>query len=160
MAFVCTVSENDLNVEIFKRGDASLSVLPIGYNDDLGTVYSMAVGFEPLPGGDTEFFFHVVEAHPEMDEEHIYWSGRETRFISDPEDRKAILAAMLYLTQGLLRSSQPETVRWFTHDEDPPDKALVKHFLIANVFDVNGYSVITPDPYHGRRVWLAERRAG
>ncbi|MCJ2108640.1 hypothetical protein MKK70_25355 [Methylobacterium sp. E-041] len=132
--------------------------MSIGYDDASTKVYTMAVGFEPLPGGDTKYFFHVVEGDTETGEECVHWSGRETRFITQSEDRKAILAAVLTLTEGLLKSAEPDTVRWFTHEERPPDKALVKHFLIANVFDVSGYDVRTCDPYHGRWVWFAERR--
>lgn len=158
MAFVCTCREDAFNVEVFQRGSASLAVLQIGYDDESSLVFTMAVGFEPLPGGDSEFFFHVVEGDTETDHEHTYWSGRETGFISAREDRRAILDAVLTLTQGLIRSVQPPSVQWYTHDETPPERALVKHFLIANVFDANGYAVRTTDPYHGRWVWFAERR--
>lgn len=156
MAFVRTISPDDFQFETFKNGNAWLVVVSIGYDDEFDITYSLVVGLEPAAGGAVEYFFQIVEADGETGGEHVYWSGKDTRFLKK-DDRKIVLAAVLTATRMLLTSASPKRVEMITHSPDPPDKALVKHHLIGKVFASCGYEVHSADPYHGRRVWWMER---
>jgi hypothetical protein len=159
MAFVCTV-ENVVDLEIFRSGSSSAIVFRVGHDDDQQNMktYSAVLGLTPQGGGDLEFYFHLLEVDDETGAEYIYWSGKDVAKFIGPADRHRILEAILAATAELLTRIAPQKVHCCTHDQHPPDRALVKHFLIANVFEECGYEVHTSDPYHGKRVWWMERR--
>jgi hypothetical protein len=156
MAFVRTLSRDDFQFETFKNGNAWLVIVSIGYDDEKDASYTLVVGLEPGGGSAIEYFFQIVEAEGETGGEHTYWSGRDTRFIR-PDDRKVILEAVLTATHMLLTSARPSRVEMVTYDPNPPEKALVKHWMVGKVFESCGYKVQAADPYHGKRVWWMER---
>jgi hypothetical protein len=157
MTFVCTVAEEVFRADFFENGSSRAAVINIGYDDATEIGYSLAVGLEPLAGGGgDEYYFHLIEVDGRTGAEHIYWSGRDVRFIPKP-DREHILRAVLALTGHILDRFRPERVFCCTFDENPPEDALLKHFLIAHVFEECGYKVRTADSYHGKRIWWMER---
>ena len=154
--FRLTVTQSHYKADSFQDGGEYLTIVNVGYDDESSKSYSAALGLSPQAGGDLEFFFHLVEADGETESEHAYWCGKDVaRFIMRP-DRQVILDIIIRETDTLLRRAKPEKVHCVTVDEYPPDRALVKHFLIADVFSSCGYLVHTADVWHGKRVWWME----
>lgn len=157
MAFVCTVTQGKFRVQGFQAGASAVAIVDIGYDDAEPLNYKAAIGLDTLPGGGLELYFHVIEADGADGEERIFWSGRDTRFIADPIDRQIILAAILTGLRGLLGSADPDQFVWFTYDEAPPKKALVKFMAIKQAVERCGYTVTSSRMPLGRRAWKATR---
>ena len=158
MAFVCSIASDTYRADTIRNGNAYLSVINVGYDDQENVSYSLVVGLEPLAGGDYEFFFHLVAANGDDGSEHPYWSARDVATFIGREDRARIRAVLLTATHSLVETARPDRVECVTYDENPPDRALVKYFLIAEVFRGCGYAVTSPDPWHGKHIWWMERR--
>jgi len=153
MVYAPAISPNDIDAEVFRRGSDLLVVVNVGYDDEKGAIYSLVLGLSPMAGGGAlELFFHIVEAFEDGRREEIYWSGKDTHFISKP-DRVEILMILVALTAKLLETETPEAVMMITHDGDMPSKAMKKHTLIARVFKEHGYQVRRFDGYHGKVTW-------
>lgn len=160
MAFVCTVTRGGFRIQGFGAGAARLAIIDIGYDDAEPLNYKAVIGLDTLPGGGFELYFHIVEADGETDGERVFWSGRDTRFIANPIDRQTILVAILAGLRALLSASEPETITWFTYDEAPPRKALVKFTAVRQAVERCGYKVTSTRLPLGRRAWKATRLRG
>lgn len=159
MAFVCTVTQGGFRVQGFSAGTPQVVVVDVGYDDAEPLNYKAVIGLDALPGGTLELYFHLVEADGATGEEHIFWSGRDTRFIADPIDRQAILVAILAGLRGLLLMVDPAEFVWFTYDEAPPKRALVKFAAVQRAVERCGYKVTSSRLPLGRRAWKAVRLA-
>jgi hypothetical protein len=158
MAFVCTISDESFSTEVFINGSSTGCVINVGYDDTSDKGFSVVVGLETAPGGGHEFFFFLLEVDGGTGAEHPYWCGKDVAKFIGKDDRNQILRAILGVTEFILTEIKPKSVNYCTHDQNPPEEALVKHFLIANVFEECGYEVRTADPYHGKRIWWMELR--
>ncbi|GJD73863.1 hypothetical protein [Methylobacterium goesingense] len=157
MAFVCTVSQGAFRVQVFQAGIAGVAIISIGHDDAEPLNYSAAVGLDVLPGGLSELYFHIVEADGATNGEHIYWSGKDTGFIADPQDRETILVSILTGLKGLLSMIGPEEFIWITYDERVPKKALLKFQAIRQAVERAGYAVTSSRASVGRKAWKAKR---
>lgn len=160
MAFVCTVSQGGFRLQVFRAGVSGQAIINIGHDDAEPLNYSAVVGFDVLPGGLSELFFHIVEADGAASIEHVYWSGRDTGFIADPLDRETILVSILTGLRTLLPIVDPDEFVWFTYDEDPPKKALLKFKAIRLAIERAGYTVTSTRLRDKRRAWQATRDPG
>jgi hypothetical protein len=156
MAYKSTI-QNDWTAHGFRRGNAYQLLVNIGVDEQIFHTYSLAVGFEPLPGGTMEFYFCLVDADDKLNTETTCFSGLNSINFLPGEERPAILKALLSATQTLIRQCNPKYVTWCTWDDEPPPKALRKHLLVARVFEVCGYKVEALEVYQGRHGWSAER---
>ncbi|MDP3553264.1 hypothetical protein [Methylocystis sp.] len=157
MAFVRIIQEDEFQADTFRSGDSWAIIVNIGYDDITDARYSLVVGLSPMGGGPIEFYFQVVEADAETEQEHVYWCGKEVASFISKDDRLVILAALLTATHVLLENARPTRVEMVSYEANPPDKALVKFSLVGKVFEDSGYAVHVADPYHGKRVWWMER---
>lgn len=160
MAFELTIEADEWRADVFRRGNAFLVVVNFGYDPLINHTYSAVVGLEPLQGGDMEHFFFIIDADNANGTETTYYSGLQTVGLFPKETRNLVLKLVLSATKSLLDTAQPAQVRRFTWDANPPEKALVKHLAVAEVFETCGYAMRTSDVYHGRYVWWAEREIG
>lgn len=131
--------------------------MPIGYDDVQHRSYSVMAGFSPTGGGELEYYLCIVEADHENDSEHELWSGRDTASFMSAEQQENVLQAALYATDALIRLQKPARVFCCTHDSDLPEKALRKHYLIAEVFKMCGYTVDQLPVQLGKHSWWMER---
>ena len=160
MAFVCTVTRGGFRVQGFRAGAPAVAIVDIGYDDAEPLNYKAAIGLDTLPCGGTELYFHVVEADGATGEERVFWSGKDTRFIAELIDRQVVLVAILAGLRGLLGSVDPDEFVWFTYDEAPPRKALVKFTAVRQAVERCGYTVTSSRLSLGRRAWKATRALG
>ena len=157
MAFVCTVTQGKFRVQSFQAGAPAVAIVDIGYDDAEPLNYKAAIGLDTLPGGGLELYFHIIEADGVDGDERMFWSGKDTRFIADPIDRQLVLVAILAGLRGLLGSADPDEFVWFTYDEAPPRKALVKFTAVKQAVERCGYTVISSRLSLGRKAWKATR---
>ena len=128
----------------------------IGYDDIEDKSYDLLVSLEPMPPGDLDFSFSIVEHDGETDTDYSYYnSGDVGKFIS-ATDRTLILECLLGATAHLLKVAQPARVTMSTMNEGAPEKANHKFIKLAHVFKACGYVVHTADVYHGERAWWME----
>ncbi|WP_428988856.1 hypothetical protein [Methylocapsa aurea] len=125
MAFVRIIQEDQFQADTFRNGAAWAVVVNIGFDDTEPLNYSLIVGLDLMGAGAIEYYFHIVEANSETEDEYIYWSGRDTASFIPSDDRVVILGALLTATHVLLEQARPERVEVVTHDANPPEKALV-----------------------------------
>lgn len=155
--FICTVGSS-VPVDFFKvSDDDAVVVFPIGYDDQTGADYLVHVGLSPSGGGVIEYVFCLLVVEDGEVVERL-WSGKDVRFMP-PQARMAVLMATCTATEVLLNQIRPKSVFRCTYDADLPDKALEKHHVISQAFIRAGYRVCVADPYHGKRVWWAERES-
>lgn len=150
MPFVCTTA--DFLPELINED----LVFPIGYDDENPLYYSVLMGFSPMPGGDVEFYWVIIEADKETGEERALWSGLETKDIIGKAERILVRTAVLSGIEYLLERVKPNRVFCCTHDSDLPRKALYKHSLVAAQFKLGGYSVSDQPEMLGKQSWWAE----
>jgi len=124
--------------------------------DHAGTIFSIAVGLDALPGGDAEFYFVLVCADPGGGERPI-WSGLDVPPIVSREARAAILSRVLACVDTLLAIRAPPRIFRSVHDAGLPAKARVKHARIGGVFEAHGYRIVDAGIRHGRPAWWAEK---
>jgi hypothetical protein len=158
MAFVRVLNEEEFQAETFRSGNSWSIVVNVGYDDEKPISYSLHVGLSPMAGGPIEFYFQIVEFDEEYESEHAFLSGKDTACFLKGDDRKIVLWAVLTAAHMLLEAAKPERVEYVAYDPDPPEKALLKHWLIGKVFEESGYEVSTADPFHGKRVWWMVRQ--
>jgi hypothetical protein len=152
MSFVCIAHDSQPRL----IGDSV--VVPIGYDDMEPKSYSLLIAFDMTAGGDAEFFFCVIELNHETNEEIRYWSGLDVAKFANLADRAFIRHALLGGTEILLKHKSPDRVFCCTHDSDLPDKALLKHLLVAQTFKTCGYSVTNEPICLGKYSWWMERQ--
>ena len=158
MAFVCTTNEAGFYLEGFQSGSSFRNIVSVGYDDEKGVVYAGVVGTDPLPGGaGLELYFIITETETETGHVHEYWSGRDTGFIRRPAEREMILASLCEALSELLAVAVPDDLTWFTHDDAPPAKALIKYDIIREVVEDAGMTVTRFDLPLGRVGWTARR---
>jgi hypothetical protein len=144
VAFICTVTAENYHADVFRRGGAYSAVVNIGYDDEEDKSYSVVVGLDPTPTGSLELFFVVMETWA-TGEEYTHWSGLETRFLSR-EHRGLVMNVIASATKSLIDQARPDSVLVVTHDDNPPEKALVKHRVLCSVVSMAGYQVTQSDP--------------
>lgn len=159
MAFEFTI-QTDWHAEVFRRGNAYLVVLNIGYDKVIDHTYSLIVGLEPAIGGGMEYFFSIIDADNRNNTEEAIYTGLGTSDIFTKDQRLQTLKALLDATKYLLNQVNPDRVTWFTWDANLPTKAMAKYLQVAHIFEMCGYVVRTSDAYHGRHTWWAERTRG
>lgn len=163
MAFVCSITpESQVEAARFAGNGETLVQIPVGYDGQTGVTFSVLVALSPLPGHFPEGFeltFCVVEADPDDDYITERWDGSETRrAISDPDHRSLVLAAILAGVRTLVEEVRPPLVTMTTYRDNLPDRALTKYHTIASILEEFGYRVGRTDPYHGRHIWMMDRR--
>jgi hypothetical protein len=134
-------------------------VISVGYDDVEDWSYSLLMSFDIMEGGDREFFFCLVRVDNHDGSEVRYWSGLEVSKFASSDQRARIRRRLLEGLQRLLRRLVPQRVFCCTHDENPPDNALRKHFLIAETFEKCGYEVTRMPVCLGQHSWWMEKRA-
>lgn len=149
--------QNDWHAEAFRVGNAYKVVTNVGCDLLLQRTYSIAVGLDPLPSGELEYYFYIVDLDEITDDMHHFYSGRDTKNILPDVQRGAILRAILHATKSLLSQVNPAKVNWCTWDTHLPDKAKSKFRDIVRVFETSGYKVQEGEPHNGRNLWYAER---
>jgi hypothetical protein len=157
MAFVCTITAESYHADVFRNGNAYSAIVNIGCDNEEPKSYSVVVGLEPNPAGQMELFFVVVEAFADGTE-YEHWSGLQTRFLSRQE-RVLVMEIIADATKSLIERAKPDCILVVTHDDNPPEKALIKHRMIVSIVAHSGYRVTQSDQYHGKMVWIAERLA-
>jgi hypothetical protein len=135
------------------------AVISIGYDDVEDWSYSLLMSFDIMEGGDHEFFFCLVRVDNHDGSEVRYWSGLEVSKFASSDQRARIRRGLLQGLQRLLKRLAPQRVFCCTHDENPPDNALRKHFLIAETFEKCGYEVTRMPVYVGQHSWWMEKPA-
>jgi hypothetical protein len=133
------------------------AVIPLGYDDTRPLSYALLIGLEPLPGGDVEHFFCIIETDTQTRIETRFWSGADTRDIFAGVDRKIVLEAVRAGTTQLLGALPHPRIFCCTHDAHLPEKALKKHFFIAEVFKICGYEPKEQPVLLGKKSWWMER---
>jgi hypothetical protein len=126
MAFVCTADRWRSNLQLVREA----AIIGIGYDDVAPESYTLLVSFDVMAGGDSEFFFCVIEVDNQDGIETRYWSGLEVARFASREQRALIRGALLGGLELLLKRLIPERVFCCTHDQNPPAAALLKHLLI------------------------------
>ena len=159
MAFVCTVDREKGMGTFFTRGEAFAVLIPIGYDDDFDVdkSYNLLLAFDPMPTGELDFTFIIVEHDGETDTEYPYWSARDVSHFIGRDDRALVMSTLLGALRHMLDSHKPSFVHMCTPEADAPEKADEKFIRIADLFERCGYVVRVADPYHGRRIWWMER---
>lgn len=156
MAFVWgidTAEEFDLSVTI--RNNEATAQIAIGYDDETDNTISIFVAFSPLPSGEHEHIFGIVDADPRTPGRYEYWDGSDTMNLFNKEDREAVLGIVISATLELIRQMRPAEVRVFTHAANLPVKALQKFRLVMAAFASAGYQVSIIPPHNGRQGWAA-----
>lgn len=162
--FICTVAPGEpVPIMVLEGNNEFLARMPVGFDDATGAVYSVFAALSPLIGyADVpgyECIFSVIEAS--HDEQHIRecWDGLETQaLISDGQHRAVIRNVICMAVDRLVDAAQPGIVSMTTHSSNLPSKALRKFNQICTVFSQKGYKVGRADSYHGRFIWMMERK--
>lgn len=157
MAFVCTCDCETLDAEVLRNSEGWAVVAHLGYEEYTDVDYFCHVGLSEMPGGNLELYFYVRAINLHTKEAKEFWSGRYLPEIIDSDARVAILATVCTCIKALLNEARPSLVFWQTHDERPPQKALVKYERVAVVVRDSGYVVTKADEFYGKLAWWAER---
>jgi hypothetical protein len=157
MTFYCTLSEESCHAEIFRQGNEYSVVVRVGYDGTGDKAYSIVVCLSPAPPGDPEFIFALVEAElaSENDELWIFDAQQARSIIDSQEDRKRVLAAILFAARTLLDQVKPSRFFMTPYDGYLPDKAMLKDRILNVLFKDMGYTVFQTDPYNGKVMWHA-----
>jgi len=150
MSFVCTAG--DFPPEVV-NGQV---IVPVGYDDSEPLNYSILMGFEPMAGGDSEFYWFIACANTDTGEVTEYWSGLETKGLFERVCRIMIRLNAITALEALLAQNKPAKVFCCTHDSDAPEKSLYKHMLIAGTFETCGYEVVRQPSMLGKESWWME----
>jgi hypothetical protein len=157
MPFVCTLSPESCHAEIFHSGDETTVLVRVGYDEAGDKTYSVMAGFSPIPPGDLDFFFALIEADAEEDTERFIYDALVAGLLIPREDRPKIMAAVLYAAQLLVDSVKPDYFIMSTRDGYLPAKALEKYHHLNQLFSAAGYRITKTDPYLGTCSWWMER---
>ena len=156
MAFVCILPPEGVSGSFFDRITRHSIMVSIGYDDNEDKSYNLFVTLDPLPPGDADFSFSIVEHDAETDTDFSFYnSGDVAKFIG-AADRALILECLLGAAAHLLKVARPARVTMSTMNEGAPEKANHKFIALAHVFEACGYIVHTADSYHGDRAWWME----
>lgn len=159
MAFVALVGLAEAHVEAFRQdGEECAIVIPVGVDEEEGRSYALVVGLSPAPPGNMEFYFGIAEIEAGGDERLILDSAIVARLIPRGT-RQQIRIVLMRAAHAIVSWTEPECFHMTTYTEHLPAVALSKYVDLAEVFGSLGYNISGPDPYHGRRVWWAERPA-
>ena len=157
MAFVCTVEfGEEIPLEYFVRDREAVVKCTVGYDDRADTTFSVMAALSPLPGGDLELVFAVLEGA--LDGEiNTYRNGLDSRTrIQDPGDRRRVLAAVCTAIDQLVRNyGSDRIVRCVP--ANLPERAMVKHVMIHQIFKEAGYLIQDCGVVAGTQGWRMER---
>ncbi len=157
MAFVCTVTDEEICAEYFAEGDAHVLFVYVGFDPDNQVNFFISVGLEPMAGGFLEYYFNLIERDYLGEGEHVYWSGLEVPVSISGRDRALIMKAVMHATRYLLDTVRPAWVFRCTRDGYAGGRGLEKHELISQVFAKAGYRLHVADPFGDKRCWWMER---
>lgn len=157
MTFFCTAPLRGPWPEPVEEAGGYVIAIGLGSDDELGLDYTLLIGLEPLPGGEHEFFFFLVEVDVNTGKENPIWSGQETARKMSKYQRGLIRACLLTATENLIRSVRPPAFSMTTHDENLPERPLEKFTLLTNLFERCGYSVTERDRRLRNRSWRMEQ---
>lgn len=157
MPFYCTLAEESCHAEIFRRGNEHAVMVKVGYDGIGDKNYSIVAGFSPVPPGDQEFYFCLIEADNSNDEARKIFDAREVAaIVTDKEDRRKILEALLGAAKLLVENVKPPRFIMATRDGDLPPKALEKYRFLNRLFRDLGYTITGANQYNGKRAWWAD----
>lgn len=158
MAFKCTVDGELFHADHFREGEEFTVLCPVGYLDDQDVNFFVQVGLAPMASGECEYFFFVIMVNGATKQETPIYSGINLPDVVDAQSRRHILSIVLSATEVLLTIAKPKKIFRCTHDANPPEKALEKHYLVTKVFEHLGYEVCTSDQWYGKRCWWAHKK--
>ena len=157
MAFYCTLNDETCHAEVFRRGNEYAVIVKVGYDGTGDKGYSIVAGFSPCPPGDLEFYFCLVEADSEADEERQIFDALEVAQIVDSkEDRQKILEALTGAAKLLVENVRPPRFVMATRDGNLPQKALNKYLRLIELFSHLGYTITGANQYNGISAWWAD----
>ena len=160
MVFKCSLLSGEFHPDIHRRGNDYLVVVPIGYDLDENTLYSLIVSLGPQAGGDMELIFYIyVEDFNGIEIESIFESYR-TKFLFTKTDRRLILEKLLFSIELLIQTGKPASIFFTTNGMDAEEKAMQKYVRIALVCKMCGYVGGRFDSYCGEYVWKLTRSEG
>jgi hypothetical protein len=87
-------------------------------------------------------------------EKKEYWTGNGTRNLFAHACRASFRHAILGSVFRLINIAKPEQVWMCTKENNLPDKALLKYWLINALFKKAGYWIEEQEPWHGKNSWL------
>ncbi len=153
----------EILLDILKGDGEFIARVPIGYDDDLGVVYSVFVALSPMIGyadiPGYELVFNITVAAIDESTVHACWDGRETRgFLTDAILRKQVLAIICSCIGTLIDEAKPNLVSMTTHTAHLPRAALTKFDRICAMLGVRGFIAGKADQYNGRYIWMMDRR--
>ncbi|MFD0986749.1 hypothetical protein [Methyloligella solikamskensis] len=155
MSFIDTVGD-PVDIASATNGSDFIAQIVLGYLEDTGNTISVLTALSPLPGGDYEYIFAVVEADWESGEESRFLDGLDTLdILPEKADRELALSMIMTATDVLIEKAQ--IGKFFTYTPDVPDKSFVKYELIFRVFKEFGYTVTKGEAYLGITLWQVER---
>jgi hypothetical protein len=161
MSFICTVGIERAPANIVRDGNTFSLTELVGFDDKRDVSYFVLVTLAPMPGGDMELTFCLVEHEGETDAEHLYWSGKDVARFIPREDRKMIMGFVVAeAVRDLVQAARPTRIFRLAMDENPPPRALAKHLFIAQVIESCGYKVSSAEFRYGRHSWWMERVEG
>lgn len=160
MPFVCSLDpDSELDVDVIEANGEFIVRLAIGYDDENGETFSIAVALSPLPGDFMELSFSVISICQASGDWSDFWDGLATKpLIPLHKDRNLIKSAMLSCVAALVDEVRPEIVSMTTHTANLPETALAKFWEVNRIFAERGYHAGRADGYHGRYVWMMRRR--
>lgn len=157
MAFVWGIDPDaEIEIAVTSNNRECVAQIAIGYDDETNDTISVFTALSPLPTGDYEHVFSIIDADPSSGGEYNYWDGDQTKNLFNKEDRAYVLAIICAATNALIADVRPRCVLHATHTPNLPLGAIRKHQVIMGVFRDSGYEVKLAKPYHGRQAWEAE----
>ncbi|WP_146207967.1 hypothetical protein [Azospirillum sp. TSH64] len=156
MPFVLEATVPPSDYDFFDRGEHDcMALCYLGADQDKGSTYFAAVALGPYQPDRPEYYFYIVERNSFTGETVEHWTGKSIHDEFTKQDRWMILGVVCYLTEMILNIKRPKQVDRCTHDHNPPEKSMDKHYMISRVFVGCGYRVLQCDDWNGKRVWLA-----
>ena len=105
-----------------------------------------------------EYSFTVIERSGNTEREIT--SGLATVGLFSKADRIAVRQVVFAATGELLNWKRPLRIDRCTADPNLPDKAMLKHLFISEVFKKCGYEVTKCEDWNGQAIWQADLVAG
>ena len=138
-------------------GHTSTVLCYLGYNSEFETSYFVAAALSPYDD-HFEYSFTVIERRDNAEREMT--SGLATLGLFSKADRIAIRQVVCAATEQLLNWKKPPRIDRCTADANLPEKAMLKHLLISEVFKKCGYDVTRCEGWNGQAIWRADLVAG
>ena len=163
MPFVFTLEPDaQITISMFVAPGEWITVTNFGYDSDCNISYSLHNSLCTIPGQPDDVLeqaFSVIEYDEETDSEYSFFDGVSTkRFLPDPMHRRAVVDALCATTRLLIDKAKPRIITGTTHTPNLPEKAREKFRRLLEVYDRCGYQAGVADSYHGRHIYMAERR--